>query len=1777
MIENTILNKKNFAPKKFPKEIFGPIEPKGSIGKQNFCARKTAKQFLGPISQSEIRAQSESYKLSDSGENSGIKVKKKNSIDTFDTDEIIRNCISAGAPLPVASGVAKEIITSIRDGITVQEIRSMIYASLFKINPKIAEQYKYLQKYKSQLMIRTSKTTLDRFDRNKIVGSLIKETTIKQQKAEFIAREVERELGRLRLNYVTAPLIREIVNVKLLEHGLEKERAQYTRLGMPVYDVKNLIDRGSKENANLQYNPESVHKLMADQISKEYALINLLPIELADAHMAGEIHIHDLDYFIRPFCFSHDIRFFLKNGFKADGVGNHTAVAGPAKRPEVAFLHAAKVLAASQTNCAGGQGFSYFNTFLAPYISGMEYKKIKQLAQMFIYELSVDGEEKIPILDNNEFKIIKIGEFVDKIVNNSREVIRRGDSEIVKLVSSYKVLSFDKNGIIRFLPITGVSKHKASELYEVTTKFGKKVKVTKYHSLFTFDGKGIVPIRVEKLKEEDYVVGIKNISVSLDRNTIDLYDELCKLNRDELRITNLGKLIEFLGDNSRELGDSWHVNQLLDGKRTISFGKLRKLVEKYNIPSKIIDELSVTSSTYSKKKYYLPLKLLISDEFLRLIGYYLAEGYTNKGDEGMGIGLGIDHDQTIKDDVRFCVKKVFMAEAYEAEKWNLRFGGKLGVILFRDILRIGESAISKKLPDWILMLPNNKLKEVLMSYVTSDGFVSDARLVGISTSSRDLLDQLRFMFLRFGIITRHNILRLKGEKLKIRGRETKANADSHTLYITDMNSAFKYLEEIGFVNYKSERLLNILNLKGIPQTPEYMLAPVNGRMVNINTLTCNPLKHDISLEKVIKIEKLNTEKYVYDLEVEETQNFCTMSGLGLHNSQMYVARGGQTVFSSIDCDISVPEQFRDIPAVLPGGNVKDSVTYSDFEDETRMLFNAIVDVYLDGDYIGKPFNFPKFEVQVHPDNIKKGEHDDELLKVSELASKFGTPYYIINQPYMPKFACYQSMPWGEKILILRDDKILPIEIGRYVDEIMAKGDIKKENGLEGEIEISKVEDYAISFNPKTLKVEKRKIGKVMRHKNKERVLRFTLDGNRTLAATDKHKVPVVRDNGIKEVRVKEIKVGDFVIGLKNLNLNLEFNSRLKFKGKDVVLGKDIARLLGYFASEGYIHVANRKNRMNKVCFSFNQSEMEYIKDVSNILRNKFGCVPKFDNSKKNKTTTVYVYDKSLVELFVNELKTGSDAKTKRVPERLISAPIEILREFILGMFRGDAHLGNSIDLYLCNKDLIDDIFLITLRIGIPFELVPRENSHHLRLTSSLRINQFIDEIPFVSINCEIPLKTFDFYDRIPVEPFNITRVEMKTGHWNRSQVGKRVTENRLELGENLFTNFISSDLHLFEVKQIEEVNSEYVYDLVDVDQYHNFANVYGIFSSNCCSFLMPLDTAATESNLFNGTLRGGGLQVITINLPQLAYIANGNDAKLFELLRERMGKAKEILLLKREIINKNLKNNLLPFMSQIINENGERYLEPDGQSYIIGIVGMNELVRAYTGEELHESDNAWTFALKVMKTMKEIVAEFRKETGLNFSLARTPAESSAYRLAQIDMEKYPDNAIFNGSGKSAYYTNSFHVRPSADIPLWKRLTIEGAFHALTDGGAMSHVWIGESNPSPEGIYELTKKIATKTAIQYFAYTKDLSVCSKCNTVSGGLIEKCPNCGSGNIDWWSRITGYYQNVSGWNKGKLAELKDRRRYGVSGNSTELPIGTRKKLDETGKNGWDSEFDF
>ncbi|MBE0522630.1 MAG: anaerobic ribonucleoside-triphosphate reductase, partial [Candidatus Methanoperedenaceae archaeon] len=226
--------------------------------------------------------------------------------------------------------------------------------------------------------VRTTDGHLVDWDRNAVVSQLLKETKLSEsfyskpaitlEEAKEIAREVETRIKDMGLQFLSGPLVRELVNIVLLEKGHTEWRNLSTRVGTPVYDAYR-IDMGTgfeaKDNANLQENAETSHKKKADKMSKEQYLL-MIPPGLADAHLNGDIHIHDLEYLgTRAFCQDWDLRYFFYYGLMPDGSGTKASVAGPARKAEVAILHAVKALGSAQTNFAGGQGFYNFLTFIA--------------------------------------------------------------------------------------------------------------------------------------------------------------------------------------------------------------------------------------------------------------------------------------------------------------------------------------------------------------------------------------------------------------------------------------------------------------------------------------------------------------------------------------------------------------------------------------------------------------------------------------------------------------------------------------------------------------------------------------------------------------------------------------------------------------------------------------------------------------------------------------------------------------------------------------------------------------------------------------------------------------------------------------------------------------------------------------------------------------------------------------------------------------------------------------------------------------------------------------------------------------------------------------------------------------------------------------------------------------------------------------------------------------------------------------------------------------------
>ncbi len=347
----------------------------------------------------------------------------------------------------------------------------------------------------------------------------------------------------------------------------------------------------------------------------------------------------------------------------------------------------------------------------------------------------------------------------------------------------------------------------------------------------------------------------------------------------------------------------------------------------------------------------------------------------------------------------------------------------------------------------------------------------------------------------------------------------------------------------------------------------------------------------------------------------------------------------------------------------------------------------------------------------------------------------------------------------------------------------------------------------------------------------------------------------------------------------------------------------------------------------------------------------------------------------------------------------------------------------------------------------------------------------------------------------------------------------------------------------------------------------------GVSCYQCCAYCF-VETPESDSD-FNDKLyfvngkhfTMGSWQVVSLNLPRLAYKANGDDERLFEGARELMDLAVGIFKAKMRWMDLIVKHNRIPFATQRpldprTGQRGPPAVNFDELVFVIGVVGGNEMAQYHTGYQLHEHPEAIRILIKLILEMQRYRKELEAEHGMKIALARTPAESTAQRFAVADLlaDEYRGRAVelVKGDLKRArgllaegekdvpvYYSNGTHVYVGAEISLLDRITIEQKFFPLLSGGNMLHIWLGEASPDPEALYKFSKRIFTQTQVGYYAYTKDLTICNNCNRVSSLALEICPACGSMNVEWWSRVTGYYQAVSGWNKGKRREFVDRHR--------------------------------
>ena len=317
----------------------------------------------------------------------------------------------------------------------------------------------------------------------------------------------------------------------------------------------------------------------------------------------------------------------------------------------------------------------------------------------------------------------------------------------------------------------------------------------------------------------------------------------------------------------------------------------------------------------------------------------------------------------------------------------------------------------------------------------------------------------------------------------------------------------------------------------------------------------------------------------------------------------------------------------------------------------------------------------------------------------------------------------------------------------------------------------------------------------------------------------------------------------------------------------------------------------------------------------------------------------------------------------------------------------------------------------------------------------------------------------------PIPTYNITR----DFDWT-SENAKLLFTMTAQYGTPNFQNFVNSDLNPSDVR------------------------------SMCCRLqLDKRELRRRGGGLFGADEFTGSLGVVTINMPQIAYLAK-NEEEFYKRLDYLMDLAKESLCIKRKVIQKLYDGGLFPYT--------RRYLKTLVNHFnTIGLCGMNECCLNFLGVDIADPRGK-AFAEKVLQHMRERMQDYQEQTGDLFNLEATPAESTSYRLARHDKEQFPD--IITSGTTEPFYTNSSQLPVDYTADVFEALDHQESLQTKYTGGTMFHVYMGEALKDWKSCADLVRTISHKYRIPFFTISPTYSICKVHGYLTGQQFE-CPKC------------------------------------------------------------------
>lgn len=531
--------------------------------------------------------------------------------------------------------------------------------------------------------------------------------------------------------------------------------------------------------------------------------------------------------------------------------------------------------------------------------SAMAHMHIGNGLHNFLY--SLDWKTPVTLIDKeNNVCFEPIGKIADDMFKKYPHLTnKKGIAEEVLNLEGYKTVAFSPSTYkSEVVEITSFIRHPTNEeLYEIRTASGRKAVVTASHSVFTAYEGSVKSVRVNELRKDDFIIGIKKLYSDITPK-MDLFSHMGKLRLFINDYEKLNGILAYYKEKVKTLPekDAEAFEWVKDHFKYAMYKN--DIAKEHHIHPRRVRRVfkHLGIKDHPRVKHAFPSNLEITPEFARFIGYLISEGSCRKNSQTITI---TNFNHKILEDAYNIIKKVFGIKGDLRYKDNVvLFNSKQLKYLVLEVLKCGKNAYEKRAPPNILLSNKEIITNFLYGYFSGDGGVrvrERGREITANTKSEKLIQDIAFMLLHLGIVP--TITYNKHTKM-------------HVATINDSVSLSKFLEEIG-INHKKEAVLAceletrkrkagfaqripclLLSKKG-----QFSLSKTQWKSAKSCGIPClkdewldnkdkKLVESDLMFDQITSIKKIKpSDKNVYDFKVAGYENFLGGEGfLFLHNT-----------------------------------------------------------------------------------------------------------------------------------------------------------------------------------------------------------------------------------------------------------------------------------------------------------------------------------------------------------------------------------------------------------------------------------------------------------------------------------------------------------------------------------------------------------------------------------------------------------------------------------------------------------------------------------------------------------------------------------------------------------------------------------------------------------------------------------------------------------------------------------------------------------------------------